>query len=132
MFIQWVDLFEQSLLSQVVDGLDDLIRGGFREQLERLSQQLRKGLQVGVLSRTFSAEVVSAVGNWLQHPIARAVTEENVPACSACISQLVSVVTTHESKLSKVILQHLTICRHLIQMSCEQLCMLENDSHFFC
>lgn len=86
----------------VVDGLDDLIRGGFREQLERLSQQLRKGLQVGVLSRTFSAEVVSAVGNWLQHPIVRAVTEENVPACSACISQLVSVVTTHESKLSKI------------------------------
>lgn len=86
-----------------MDGLDDLINGGFREQLDSISQQLQKSLQVGILSRTFSVDTVSAVGNWLQYPIVRVGTEKNVPACSACISQVVSVVTTEGSKLSKVI-----------------------------
>ena len=104
MFKHWVHLLEHYHLAQVLDGLDGLINGGFREQLDNISQQLPKGLPVGVLSRTFPAEVVSAVRNWLQYPIIRAVSEKNVPACSACISQLVSVVTTQESKLSKVII----------------------------
>ena len=39
-------------------------------------------------------EVVSAIGNWLHHPIVRAVTEKSVPASSVCITQSVSVVNT--------------------------------------
>jgi len=95
--------------AQVVDGLDDLINGGCREQLDSIRQQLQKGVQIGIISGTFPAEVTSAAGNWLQHPIVRAVTDKNVPATSVCITQSVSVVTTEEAKLSKVILSS-TIC----------------------
>lgn len=97
-------------MSQVVDSLDDLINEGYREQLDNIKQQLQKGVQVGVISKTFSADVVSAAGNWLQHPVARAVLDKNVPASSACILQSVSVTTTEESKLTKVILTSWTEC----------------------
>lgn len=86
----------------VVDGLDDLITGGCREQLDCIHQQLRKGVQIGVISKTFPVEVLSAALSWLQHPIFRAVTAKNMPASSVCITQLVSVVTTEEAKLSKI------------------------------
>jgi len=92
----------RSFLSQVVDGLDDLISGGCREQLDCIHQQLRKGVQIGVISKTFPVEVLRAALSWLQHPIFRAVTAKNMPASSVCITQLVSVVTTEEAKLSKV------------------------------
>lgn len=87
-----------------MDGLDELINGGCQEQLESIRQQLQKGVQIGIISKSFPAEVVSATGNWLQHPIVRAATDKSVPASSVCITQSVSVVTTEEAKLSKVIL----------------------------
>lgn len=97
-----LSVFSLSSVSYVVvDSLDDLINEGYREQLDNIKQQLQKGVQVGVISKTFSADVVSAAGNWLQHPVARAVLDKNVPASSACILQSVSVTTTEESKLTK-------------------------------
>jgi len=99
----------KSFLAQVVDGLQDLINGGYGEQLDSIRQQLQKRVQIGVISKSFPVEVVSAIGNWLHHPIVRAVTEKSVPASSVCITQSVSVVTTEEAKLSEVILS-LIIC----------------------
>lgn len=87
---------------QIVDGLDDLISSGFAEQLNIIKKQLQPDIQVGVLSATFSEEVVNATKQWLQDPILRAVSDSLPPASSACITQTVSVVTTAESKLAKV------------------------------
>ena len=87
---------------QIVDGLDDLISSGFAEQLNIIKKQLQPDIQVGVLSATFSEEVVKATKQWLQDPIHRAVSDSVPPASSACITQTVSVVTTAESKLAKV------------------------------
>lgn len=96
--------FSCAFCLQVVDGLDELINGGCQEQLKSIREQLQKGVQIGIISKSFPAEVVSATGNWLQHPIVRAATDKSVPASSVCITQSVSVVTTEEAKLSKVIL----------------------------
>lgn len=103
-FMIWRRLISVELFFlQVVDGLDELINGGCQEQLEIIRQQLQKGVQIGILSKSFPAEVVSATGNWLQHPIVRAALDKSVPASSVCITQSVSVVTMEEAKLSKVI-----------------------------
>lgn len=48
---------------QIVDGLDDLISSGFAEQLNIIKTQLQPDIQVGVLSATFSEEVVNVTNN---------------------------------------------------------------------
>lgn len=82
--------------------MDDIISHGFGEQMGIIRRQLQPGALVGVLSATFPLEVANVTRQWLQDPIVRAVSDGSLPSTSACITQAVTVVTTEESKLSKV------------------------------
>jgi hypothetical protein len=86
----------------VVDGMDDLISHGYREEMATIKGYLPPRAKIGILSATFPVEVVDITRNWLRGPVVRASSDLSCPAMSACITQAVTVVTTEEAKLSKV------------------------------
>ncbi|CAK9194450.1 unnamed protein product [Sphagnum troendelagicum] len=86
----------------VVDGMDDLISHGYREEMATIKGYLPPRAKIGILSATFPVEVVDITRNWLRGPVVRASSDLSCPAMSACITQAVTVVTTEEAKLSKI------------------------------
>ncbi|XP_024520058.1 ATP-dependent RNA helicase DBP3-like [Selaginella moellendorffii] len=96
-----LNLLDVSFL--VVDGLDELIRKGFKENLQTIKLHTSHTMQVVILSRSFSGEAIQVTRSYVEDPVARVLESESLKEQGACITQDVSIIVDDSKKLPKVV-----------------------------
>ncbi|KAG6556056.1 hypothetical protein Mapa_001997 [Marchantia paleacea] len=99
--VQAIILSSISLL--VVDELSDIIEGGLQSHVSKIKEYVSRGARKVVLSKGYPERAVIIARQLVADPIARVISEKSLESWSACITQIVSVFTNVNKRMSKML-----------------------------
>ncbi|KAH9317645.1 hypothetical protein KI387_019414 [Taxus chinensis] len=99
--LEALDLSSISFL--VIDGLKNILEGDFAENLKALRFHMSGNPQKAVLSNTYTGMSTALAQYILKDPIHRVSSDSSIILQSACIAQAVSVFTSEDKKVQKVL-----------------------------
>lgn len=87
----------------VIDGLNSILEGYSAENLKSLGCHISGNPQAIVLSNTYAGMATSLAQYILKDPVQRVSSDSSIILQSACIAQTVSVLTSEDMKLQRVL-----------------------------
>ncbi|BFI32681.1 hypothetical protein AXG93_1405s1040 [Marchantia polymorpha subsp. ruderalis] len=87
----------------VVDELSEIIEGGLQSQVSKIKEYVSRGARKIVLSKDYPERAVIIARQLVADPIARVTSNKSLESSSACITQIVSVFTNVNKRMSKML-----------------------------